>query len=116
MQNQMPRTKPTPLEYERPDVNRPRKRGLGYRPCGWAKASALFTALGWFIQLWLAARHGADTSLAACADVFLVFIFAIIPLALGMLLSLRSQRAGDTAFSVAMIAQGIALVAGQLLA
>jgi len=92
-----------------------RGRGVHYRPGHWAKASTLIAGTGWFIQLWLLARHGEDTSLAAFADIFVVFLLAIIPMALGMLLSVRSPRAGDIAFSLAMIAEGIALVAATLL-
>jgi cytochrome bd-type quinol oxidase subunit 2 len=89
---------------------------MNYQPGNWAKASTLLAALGWFIQLWIAARRGADLSQGAIINIFVALMLAVIPMLLGTICFYawrRSRRAGDIAFALTMAAQGAALaVAG----
>jgi hypothetical protein len=68
-------------------------------------------AAGWFINIWSAAGHGADTSLGAFLNIGAAFILAIFPMIFGAAFSNRSQRAGDIAFSVVMILEGVGMAA-----
>jgi hypothetical protein len=90
--------------------SRPRRdRGLfNYRPGRWALLSSLTAGGGWLVELCFS-HDGADFSQGAFLNVFAGVGLAIVPLALGSMFSNRSQRAGDIAFSIAMIAQGIFL-------
>lgn len=85
---------------------------MGYRPGTWAKASAVVGGCGYIANICWAAYDGVDTSLAAFVHVFLVFLLVLLPMLFGMVFYFgfhRSQRAGDWAFAVCMILQGIAL-------
>jgi hypothetical protein len=72
-------------------------------------ATVLVAALGWFVEIWLATRRGEDTLMGAIFDVFAALALGIIPMVAGTIASIRSQRAGDIAFSVVMIVEGIGL-------
>jgi hypothetical protein len=96
----------------------PLPRKPAYSPGGWAKASTLLAAAGWFVCLWLDARAGADLAQGAFLNVFAALILAIIPMFAGAWcwgLWNGSQKAGDIAFSIAMAAQGVALVVARLM-
>jgi hypothetical protein len=85
---------------------------MGYRPGTWAKASAVVGGLGYIANIWWAAHYGADTALAAFLHVFFVLLLAVLPMICGTIFfygARRSQRAGDWAFAVCMIAQGLFL-------
>ena len=85
---------------------------MGYRPGTWAKASTVVGGLGYFANIWWAAHDGADTAVAAFVHVILVFVLVVLPLIVGSVIfqwARRSQRAGDWAFAVCMIAQGVFL-------
>jgi hypothetical protein len=88
---------------------------MGYRPGIWAKASAIVGGGGYIVNIWWAAHYGVDTSLAAFVHVFVVLLLAIVPMIFGtgfFWVFRRSQRAGDWAFAVCMIGQGIFLAVG----
>ena len=85
---------------------------MGYRPGRWAIASTIIGGAGYIANIWWAAHDGVDTSLLAFLHLFTVLFLALIPMILGTILYFsfrRSQRAGDWAFAVSMVAQGIAL-------
>ena len=85
---------------------------MGYRQGAWAKLSTLIAAFGWFVQLYFAASRGADLAQGAILNVFAALLLAVVPMVVGTICfyaGRRSQRAGDVAFAMIMIAQGLAL-------
>ena len=86
-----------------------------YRPSGWATASVLVAAAGWFVQLYFAAGRGADLAQGAIVNAVMTpLALLVVPWVLGTIcciLARGSRRAGDIAFSIAMIAQGLVLAA-----
>jgi hypothetical protein len=72
----------------------------------------LVCGCGYIANIFWAAHYGADTSLAAFLHVFAVFLLVVLPGLFGIVFYYafrRSQRAGDWAFAICMIAQGIVL-------
>jgi len=68
--------------------------------------------LGYIANICWAAHYGADTALAAFIHVFLILLLAVLPMICGTIFfygARRSQRAGDWAFAICMIAQGLFL-------
>jgi hypothetical protein len=85
---------------------------MGFRPGTWAKASAVIGGCGYVANIWWAAHFGAETDLAAFVHVFLVLLLAVLPMVFGTIFYFifrGSRRAGDWAFAVCMIAQGVVL-------